>query len=385
MAETRSKKRDLTIPDLPEADRLEGVTHPRAQTGLVGQADAERVLLDAYKSGRMHHAWLLSGPRGIGKATLAYRMAKFALHYGLPELVPDGLEDLSVPADSPAARQVTSLGHPDLLVIRRPYDDKAKRLRAVIPVEEARRLQPFFGKSAGAGGWRVCIVDAADELNTNAANALLKLLEEPPAKALFLIVSHQPGRLLPTIRSRCRKLTLKPLPSPAISSILAQEEVSLSPEDAEIIADLAAGSAGEALRLSAGGGIALYRELVALLAHLPEPDAPEMHKLADAASRRGADQTFETLTDLLLTFVQRLIATASGKPPAIEAAPHEAEIYRRLASPKGVPALDRWVEVWEKIAHSVARGEALNTDRKLVILTAFSLLEAVAAGRRLPV
>ncbi|KAB7739708.1 DNA polymerase III subunit delta' [Parvibaculum sedimenti] len=365
--------------DIPESDRLGDFPHPREVSTLIGQDEAERAVFDAFMGGRMHHAWLLTGPKGIGKATLAYRIARFLLRYGEPEVARAArAHDLSVPGDDAVFRQIAAQSHPNLLVIRRPYDDKAKRLKTVIPVEEVRRTSNFFGMSAGAGGWRVAIVDAADDMNVNAENALLKILEEPPARGLFILVSHQPGRLLPTIRSRCRVLTLKPLDAPHIADVLAANETRANAEERVAIGRLAEGSAGRALTIAAGGGLDLYRELVALLMPLPRLNVKGIHALADKVGRRGADEAYETFTDLLSDWLQRLVRTGAGADATGDIVAGEGAAMARLAGGTG---LDRWVEVWEKINQSVARAEALNTDRKLVILNAFSMLESVAGER----
>jgi len=191
-----------------EADRAPGAPHPRETAVLIGQEAAEREFLEARGAGRLHHAWLISGPRGVGKATLAWRIARFLL---TTPVTADGRPDASAPPASldsdwnaPVARRVLALSEPRLFLLRRPWDAKAERLRQEITVDEVRKLRSFFGLSVADGGRRVVIVDAADEMNVNAANALLKLLEEPPANTVILLVSHQPSRLLPTIRSRCR-------------------------------------------------------------------------------------------------------------------------------------------------------------------------------------
>lgn len=368
--------------ELPEPDRLGEFRHPRESEQLIGQDTASQVLFDAFMSNRLHHAWLLSGPKGIGKATLAYQMAKFVLTY------PDasaagamGADGLSLPADMPASRQIVAQGHPDLLVIRRPVDEKTKKARTVIPVDEVRRTTGFFGKSSGAGGWRVCIVDSADEMNANSANALLKVLEEPPNRSLFLLISHQPGRLLPTIRSRCRQLTMPPLGSDAISEIFQAHGIAMAMEDINAIDVLAEGSAGRALSIADGGGLELYRELSDLLAAMPRYDVAALHKLADKVSRRGAEQSFELLIDLLRDWVSRAVRYGAGAPDIREAAPGDTAAMGRLVTNRN---LDPWVEVWEKIGELANRAQALNMDRKLVILNAFSMLEAASLGAPIP-
>lgn len=376
--------------EIPESDRLGQFPHPREVSRLAGQKEAERALFDAFMSGRMQHAWLLTGPKGIGKATLAYRMARFALHYGTPHAaLAAGARDLSVPESSPVFHKVAAGSHPNLLTVRRPWDDKAKKLKTVITVDEVRRIGHFFGLTATErGAWRVVIIDSADEMNVNAANALLKALEEPPANGLFLVLSHQPGRLLPTIRSRCRMLRMTPLDEAEIESLMAQTELpdagkkrkSAGPTENERrqIAQLAEGSAGRALSLAEGGGLDLYKDVAVLLTTLPRLDVAGVHALADKAGRKGSDGDYEAMMELITLWLQRLIRAGAGLDAGRDIVPGEGAAMARLAAGA---SLDRWVEVWEKIVQSTARGEALNTDRKLVILNAFSMLEAAASER----
>ncbi|MDP3327747.1 DNA polymerase III subunit delta', partial [Parvibaculum sp.] len=351
-------------------------------------------LFDAFMSGRMQHAWLLTGPKGIGKATLAYRMAKFALHYGTPEAArAAGARDLSVPESAAAFHQVAANSHPNLLAVRRPHDDKTKKLKTVIPVDEVRRIGHFFGLTATErGAWRVVIIDSADEMNVNSANALLKALEEPPPNGLFLVLSHQPGQLLPTIRSRCRMLRLTPLAERDIVAMMepaeryaevrgkeARRKFAATPAaERAPIAQLAEGSAGRALSIAAGGGLGLYKELAGLLVGLPRLDVAGVHAFADKAGRKGADDAYETMIELLTHWLQRLVRRGAGLDPGPDIVAGEGAAMARLAAGG---SLDRWVEVWEKISQFTARGEALNTDRKLVILNVFSMLEAAASER----
>lgn len=361
---------------IPESDRLGDFPHPREVSDLLGQEEAERTLFDAFMSGRMHHAWLLTGPKGIGKATLAYRAARFVLRHGVPEIAAAArATDLSTPPDHPVFSQVAAGAHPNVLSLRRPWDDKTKRLKTVLTVDEVRRTTDFFGMSAGAGGWRIGIIDAADDMNVNAENALLKILEEPPPQSLFLVIAHQPGRLLPTIRSRCRTLRLVPLPDEAVADILARNNVKASEAERLAIARLSEGSAGRALAIADGGGLDLYSEIVSLLMTLPRIDVKALHKLADKIARRGADDAWATGIDLLSDWLQRLVMLGAGGLNRPEIVPGEGAAMARLGRSA---SLDRWVEVWEKISQSVAQAEALNSDRKLVILNIFSMLESIA-------
>ena len=365
--------------EIPESDVLEGFPHPRDRTDLVGHDGAEQQFLQACRQGRLHHAWILGGPRGIGKATLAYRMARFALRHG--NAIPGHADSLEVDPGDPVARRVSALGHADLLVLRRPWDSRTRKFRTTLPVDEVRRTNRFFGHTSGEGGWRICIVDSVDEMNANAANALLKILEEPPERALFLLISHLPGRLLPTIRSRCGRIDLAPLaPDDAVSVMdgLLGDDAGISPEDIRMAALVARGSVGEGLRLIRSGGLDLYRQLVGLMASLPDPNLKALHGLADRLSPIAAigDYTMfmQMLTDWLAAMV-RCVATSRFDL----ADPREEDIVRRLAKPGD---LDRWAAIWDEISRSLARANALNLDRKQTLLTVFFRLAEVARAAR---
>src|SRR5471032_3513251 len=198
------------------------VLFPRETSALFGHAEAERALLEAYKGGRIPHAWLIGGPPGIGKATLAYRLARFVLAHPDPKApaVQDATS-LAVGADNPVARRIAAQAQGDLLVLERTINETTGKLYTVIRVDDVRRSVSFFGSTAGEGGWRIAIVDAVDDLQREGANALLKVLEEPPARTLLLLVSHAPGRELPTIRSRCRRLLLRPLDAADVARAVA--------------------------------------------------------------------------------------------------------------------------------------------------------------------
>ena len=361
---------------LPEADRLEGFAHPRETRDLFGHASAEQALAEAFTSGRMHHGWLFSGPEGIGKATLAYRLARHVLA-SADERDPFG-HSLAVPETCSAARQIAALAHPGLLVLRRPYDTKSKRFAASLPVEEVRRLKSFLGLTGGEGQWRVVIVDTADDLNINAANALLKSLEEPPARALFILITSEPGRLLPTIRSRCRKLDLKPLGEADLkravdAALLSAEADAPAPAQWPRLARLADGSVRRALQLFSSGGLDLYDEIEGIFARLPKVDWAAAHTLSDGMAQAAQEQRFAAFFDLLLELLARLIhARATGWGEGEEMA-----LAQRLIAPEAVP---RWATLWESVVKDRSEAEALNLDRKALILGVLGKLEAAAKG-----
>ncbi|KAB2915061.1 MAG: DNA polymerase III subunit delta' [Hyphomicrobiaceae bacterium] len=362
---------------LPEADRLDGFPHPRETRALFGHEAAEKVLVEVFAGGRMHHGWLLAGREGIGKATLAYRLARFVL--ARPEERDALGVSLEVDPECSAARQVGVLSHPGLLVLRRPYDPKTKRFAASIPIDEVRRLKTFLGLTAGEGAWRVVIVDRADDLNINAANALLKSLEEPPPRALFLLVTAEPSRLLATIRSRSRRLDLAPLAAEplkrAVAAALAAQGMDAPPPaDWVRLERLAKGSVRRVLQLSASGGLELCERVEGMLASLPRIDWAAVHALSDQLAVAAQEQRFEAFHDLFFDLLARLVhVRATGVGDA-----GELSLAERLIPEHRVPA---WAALWETLAREKREAMALNLDRKALIMSAFSRLEAVAKER----
>jgi DNA polymerase-3 subunit delta' len=354
---------------LPEADRIDGAPHPRETRLLRGQEAAERDFLHAVNTGRLHHGWLVTGPRGVGKATLAWRLARFLIA-GQPGDARPGTDPadpavLDLPADDPVMRRTAALAEPRLFLLRRGWDDKAKRLKQVITVDEARQLRGFFAMSAADGGHRAVIVDAADDLNPSAANALLKLLEEPPARTTLFLVSHAPARLLPTIRSRCRELRCLPLSAPDMAQALMAAGGDPG-SDAAALAELSGGSVGEALRLIRLDGLGIYAELVALLAAAPRGDRPRALRLADSMAGRDAADRFDLTLRLVDLLLARLARAGAGLPPAVEAVPGEAELLTRLS--RGPVAARHWADLQQTLGARARHGRAVNLDPSALLL-----------------
>lgn len=350
---------------------------PRANPDLIGHGAAERVLLEAFGSGRLPHAWLLAGPRGIGKATLAYRFARFVLAGGQgPDLFGAAPQSLFLAPEDPVFRRIAAGGHLDLRVIERSINPKTGKLRSETVVDDVRAAVDFLRKTAAEGGWRVVIADPVDDLNPTAANALLKVLEEPPAQVLLLLVSHAPGRLLPTIRSRCCRLGLEPLTEDAVAELLGRAQPDLPPEEVAALARLSEGSPGRALDLAAGGGVEFYRELVAVLSSLPQLDIPRVHALGDRLSRGADGAAFRGGAELMTWWLGRFVrAAAEGRLPP-EVVPGETALMARLLERRD---LAHWLGLWEKITRLFAQTEGANLDRKQVVITALLEFEAVAA------
>lgn len=374
------------IEETGTADGQAGIPPPRQNPDLIGHEAAERTLLDAYRSERLSHAWLICGPRGIGKATLAYRFARFLLGQGGPasgglfgDLPTADPENLYVDPGNPLFHRVAAGGHADLMVVERGFsDDTRQKLRTEIVVADVRRIGSFLAMTPAEGGWRVVVIDAADEMNPSAMNAVLKVLEEPPPQSVLLLVCHNPGRLLPTVRSRCRRLVLNPLPSAAVAGLLTRFDPGLDAADALALARLAEGSVGRALTLAGESGLDLYRDLLGLLSTLPNLDIPALHEFADRLSRPAADSAFRTVTELLQNWLGRLIR-AGAVATTDDWAQNDAEsaLTARLLAAGG---LERWLEVWEKITTLLARTDGANLDRKSVILHAVLTIDKAARG-----
>src|SRR4030081_3524992 len=332
------------------------VVQPRENTALSGHREAEQALLNAYRSGRIPHAWLIGGAQGIGKATLAYRMARFVLAHRDP-LSPavQAANTLAIDPSDPVARHVAAGAHGGLLTLERTVNDKGV-LGTVISVDETRETIGFFGSTAAVGGWRVCIVDTVDELNPNAANALLKVLEEPPQQSLFLLVSHAPARVLPTILSRCRKLLLRPLATSdvvraaALSGNIAAEYPALAQAG-----EAAEGSVARALTLLGGDALKLHLRTAALLATLPKVDPRELHALGDALG--GSDRV------ALSAFIDSVDRWVSERLRADDANANA-----------NLPRLARLAEVWEKIIRAARDTAEYNLERKPLVFSVFGLL-----------
>lgn len=333
-----------------EADRFGAAPTPRSNHLLIGHEEVETSLRQAWDAGRLSHALLLGGPEGIGKATFAYRLARFVLSGGR---APAGT--LEIGADHPVSRQVAALSHPDLLVLRRTPNDAGK-LPTAIPAESVRKVRSFFGSTAALGGWRVCVVDTLDEMNATGANALLKTLEEPPERALFVLVSHAPGRLLPTIRSRCRLVPLRALDNGQVRAALDHLAGHLPDLERGRFDEAAAASGGsvrEALALLSADRLAVRRATHALLDQLPHVDPSALHSLGEKlqADKDGGAESF-------VATVEGWIADrATG----------------RVQSP-GV-RLARLPEVWEKVRRAAIDADVYNLDRKTFVFRTFASLK----------
>ena len=345
-----------------ELDRLAGFPHPRETNVLFGQDEAERVLLEAYRSGRMPHAWLIGGHEGVGKATLAYRAAKFILSHPDPfsEDV-QSAKSLACDPNTPVIHRIIAQAHPDLMIVRREIDPKKKTIPTLISVDLVREALRFFGSTSGEGGWRIAIVDVADDLNRNGANALLKMIEEPPERSIIFLLANHPARQLPTIRSRCRKLMLNPLAVEIVEAILSGNAASGSPDLLRKAAELSEGSIRNAMQFLDTKLLSLGEKVTGILNRLPDLNRQAVAQLADSLTGRDQDQSF----DLVVTFVTDWIVAECG-----QRAGEGASILAPLA------------EVWEKGTRSARDVDRFNLDRRPFVISLFAdLAEAVRLSR----
>lgn len=328
----------------------DSIPHPRDVFDLQGQEEAEEAFEAARTRERMHHAWLLTGPAGVGKATFAYRVARRLLG-----AAPDpGDGHLASDPQHPVSRQVAARSHPDLLVIEREGPDG--KPRKVIPVEDARRLAEFFSKSPASALHRVAIIDAADDLNVNAANAILKTLEEPPANGVLLMVAHSPGRLLATIRSRCRGLAFHPLDLEAAAAFV-RARTDLNLEQALRLASMAGGAPGRTLALAAAHALAVDEAARNLIGALPQVDEALVLSLTERFRSGEGQAQFALLFDRLADRIH-------------------AQVTARAA--QGGGELDRWARSWETLQRLPREVEDLNLDRTDALFTALREMRQAA-------
>ncbi|HEX3652361.1 MAG TPA: DNA polymerase III subunit delta' [Rhizomicrobium sp.] len=339
--------------DIEETDCIEGFPHPRETFRLSGQDEALARAAHAIRSGRPPQAWLITGPAGIGKATLAYRIARYLLRYGATDAGP---ADLSVAPNDPVSLQVTAGAHPGLLLLKRGPHPDTGRMMTVLAVHVVRRLVGFFGMTSGAGGWRVAIIDTADEMNDAAANALLKALEEPPARSMLMLLSNAPGKLLPTIRSRCQRLDLRPLPEDVLAAELAQHLPKMSEADRVALTKLAGGSVGAALTLADEDTLALARDAARAVDDAAVPNVPALFALADRVGRAA---------DRLPLFGGFLIQAL------------EERICKR-AQAEGTAGLRRWIEAWEQARANFDRATGLHLEPRQTIVSSIRAIQSAS-------
>jgi len=334
---------------------IDGVTAPSMTKEIVGHQDAQNMLVEAYRKNKLHHAWLIAGPAGIGKATMAFRFAEYLLRNPDPDKAPGKMAF----DDDPVHSQVSKGVHPNLLVLRRPLDPKTKKFKTKITVDEVRRAGAFLHSAGGANAYRICIVDPADDLNNSAANALLKMLEEPPARTVFLVLAHSPRGLLPTIRSRCQMLSVRSLSNDEMLTVLKRQPLASEMSDKELsgIIHFAEGSPRRALQLAKSGIVDTFSNFLEL-AGKKQCDLSLVHKIAGQLTPVAKAQDYELFFDLVND--------------------HLARQSRSMATNDQIPLsrLARMAEIWDKTRAAKNRADIWNLDKKQVILDLFADLRA---------
>ena len=358
----------------------EGLLPPRESSLCLGHNNNEKALLDLINAGTMPHAVIFSGPMGIGKSTLAFRLTRYLLKNGTVDSAQDNLfgdvptetTNLDVPKDDPVFAKVTSGGHPDLLTIGRPMDTKKGTQKNNLDVETARKVAPFLRMTSAEGGWRIVLIDDADSMNRNAQNALLKILEEPPSNTLLILITHRLGAMIPTIRSRCRVLHFDPLTEDVLGELI-QKEIgnSLSPQEQNLLTFLAGGSIGNAQKILETKGLETAQMVLDLFNRWPQFNSVDIHHLADYAGRAGQDNTFKNITKTILTLIESIVF-AKAKSESSLTTPLEADHFTYLMAHY---PLETWLEIFEEMKDHMARAQYANLDKRQAVIGAFNLFD----------
>lgn len=364
---------------LPEPEHF---THPRAMPFCLGhEARVEKSLLDLYESGRLPHAMIFAGPRGVGKATMAYRFSRFLLKNPPADTNQDSLfapqepgipaKTLDVPPDDPVFRRVAAGGHPDLLSVERVYDAIKNKTQSAVAVDEIRKVAPFLRMTAAEGGWRVVIIDDADTMNRSAQNALLKILEEPPEHTVLILVAHRPGALIPTIRSRARLIRFDPLSPEVLDTLLERRGGDLTLRDRETLACLAEGSFGRALSCIETGGLEVFDRVLTLFSAFPAWDWPEIYGLADELARNGNEARYQNFREMLLWIFQKLVLFKARPQQDHPGVLWERDGIRECLQKSSLESL---LEICENLESHFNDVERSNLDKRQAVSGAFSIV-----------
>lgn len=340
------------------ADDNDYIRHSKQTSHLIGHKQAEKEFLNLFDSDRLPSSWLITGARGIGKATLAYRIARFLLSgdSGKSEnLFGDDERGIRIDEEHPVFKRVVHGSHSDLLTLEVNKEENKKE----ILVDDVRELEHFFGHTASESKWRVAIIDSVDEMNRNAANALLKTLEEPPDNTALLLVSHAPGSLLPTITSRCRFLKLKPLSYDEVIEVIKENITDIDMKEAEFAANLSNGSPGIALDIYKKGGHVLYESLIKTLSTMPDINFSSAYEMGEKLAKERSD--WHVATYMLGFFLAKAVEEGILKERFSEFVSGEATLKEHILNEHSI---DHLADLWEKICHIAVESERVNMDIK---------------------
>lgn len=369
------------------AEMREGLQLPRLSTLCLGHETVEAALLPQVASGRIPHAMVFAGPEGIGKATFAYRLARYILARGTggeEEQAGGGLfgdalppppppTTLDIPRDNLDFQRIAAASHSDMLVIERQWDEDRQRFKGAVDVDSVRRIPPFMGMKAAQGGWRVVIVDDADTMTEEAQNAILKTLEEPPAKALLILVTHRPGRLLPTIRSRCRFIRFEAPQMVDFTRLMREDHPDLTTRELETLYGITDGSVGRSLRLTGEGGLEAVDGVIAMMHTWPSWDWAQIHKMAEIMSKPGQDDTLDAFRQVMQWIADSLLqAKAQG---AALTGPLDNDALNRMLAHH---SLAEWLTLADGLRAHFETAQRANLDRRHAVMGAFSVFSAAA-------
>ncbi len=340
------------------ADHIEGLKEPFENDFFCGHNKVEQQFLNAINSNRLHHAWLLTGPKSVGKTSFAFRIARALVEREEKKFVLSHQElDQYSENQSPTFGKIARRAHPNLLHLTIPYDIKTKKFKTNLTIDEVRKTNDFFGTTAGEKGWRIAIIDTADDMTLNAANALLKILEEPPENTIFFLLSSQPKKLLSTIKSRCQILKFEELATADLIKALDHAQIGGSLKgDKEILFNyhyLIGGRVRRAHQFLQNNILPFYESFTYLLKPDGRGDIERLYAFMDEICARGADDKFNFFIDFL-----------------------ESHISNQITAERPLEVLVSWAELWDKVQERLKDMNQLNLDKKQTVFAIFNDLHA---------
>tara|TARA_X000000368_G_scaffold115768_1_gene90259 strand:- start:214 stop:1371 length:1158 start_codon:yes stop_codon:yes gene_type:complete len=362
------------------SDKIAGAPHPMLANEIIGHSSQKLSFLSSFASNRLPQCWLLAGDMGIGKASFAWLIAKFLLttKYQPADLKIDlsktNINSILEPQSGSTLNRIISGSEQRVYVVRRGYNEKRKAFFKNISIEDVRKLQSYCSLSIADGGKRIIIIDTADDLNKSSSNALLKLLEEPPKNTIFLLISHQPNLLLPTIKSRCQKLSFSNLDQTDLGAVLTAIGCKIEPSDEVSLSILSKGSAGAACRLINSNCINLYRDILNIASSLPNLNTNKILQLSQNYFAKAKPSEFEIFIEMMQHFFSRLCKTGVMQKPVLPSVTdNEAKIMKSLCP--NLKSARLWSDVANISLAKLNKGYLLNIDIESLILDAFIYLE----------